>query len=144
MDRYLPVCIVLIIIGRYLAGRGPASLTAEENERASDKSETALTWAGATLTLLACAELYLTQWNHLTANEAYWLNLLPLLWLALTVYRKDIPGDRTATNAGILTLTPYAAFAFSQKELPDSTWLSLCLFGWAFFIGIWRDMRRPA
>jgi hypothetical protein len=144
MERYLPVCIVLIVIGRYWAGRGPASLTAEENERKPDKAEQALTWAAGLLSIAVGAELYLAKWNHLTDVQAYWLNILPLLWLALTVYRKDIPGDRTATSVGIWALTPYAAYAFSQKELPESTWLSLCLFGWAFFLGTWRDMQRPA
>jgi hypothetical protein len=144
MERYLPVCIVLIVIGRYWAGRGPASLTAEENERKPDKAEQGLTWAAGLLSVAAIAELYLTQWNFLTANDAYWLNILPLLWLGFTLFRKGIPGDRTATSVGMWALTPYAAYAFSQKELPETTWLSLCLFGWAFFLGTWRDMQRPA
>jgi hypothetical protein len=144
MERYLPACIVLIVIGRYFAGRGPASLTAEENERKPEKAEQALTWAGGLLSIAVIAELYLTKWNIMTAGEAFWFNILPLLWLGFTFYRKDIPGDRAATNVGLWTLTPYAAYAFSQKELPESTWLSLCLFGWAFFLGTWRDMRRPS
>jgi len=144
MERYLPACIVLIVIGRYFAGRGPASLTAEENERKPEKAEQALTWAGGLLSIAVIAELYLTKWNIMTAGEAYWFNILPLLWLGFTFYRKDIPGDRAATNVGLWTLTPYAAYAFSQKELPESTWLSLCLFGCAFFLGTWRDMRRPS
>jgi hypothetical protein len=94
--------------------------------------------------LVISVELYLTQNDLFTASEAYWLNILPLVWLALTLYRKDIPGDRTATNVGIWTLAPYAAYALSPKEMPGSTWLSVCLFGAAFFVGILRDIKRPA
>ncbi len=144
MGSYLPVCIALIVLGRYLARRGAVRLSAEENDRVSTVGEKTLTWSGVLVTFAVGAELYLTKWNYLTAVEAYWLNLLPLLWLGFTLFRKDIPGDRTATNVGIWALTPYAAYAFSQKELPGSTWLSLCLFGWAFVCGTWRDMRRPA
>jgi hypothetical protein len=106
--------------------------------------EKALTWSGVLATLAVGAELYLTQWNYLTDVQAYWLNILPLLWLGFTFYRKDIPGDRTATNVGIWTLAPYAAYALSPKEMPESTWLSLCLFGAAFLVGTSRDMHRPA
>ena len=144
MGSYLPVCIVLIVLGRYLARRGAVRLTAEENDRGSTMGEKALTWSGVLATLAVGAELYLTRWNYLTDVQAYWLNLPPLLWLGLTLFRKDTPGDRTATSVGMWALTPYAAYAFSQKELPESTWLSLCLFGWAFFLGTWRDMQRPA
>ena len=144
MGAYLPVCIVLIVLGRYLAGRGTAWRQTEEIARASTIGEKCLTWSAGLVTLAVGAELYLAGWNFLTAFEAYWLNLLPLGWLGFTFLRKDIPGDRTATTVGIWTLTPYAAYAFSQKELPESTWLSLCLFGWAFVCGTWRDMRRPA
>jgi hypothetical protein len=142
--NYLPVLLVLIVFGRYLANRGPARLTSEQAERAPDKGEKTLTWAGVALTACACAELYLTKWDYLTDAEAYWLNLLPLLWLGLTLLRKDIPGDRTATNVGLWTITPYAAYGFSPKQLPESAWLSLCVFGAAFFIGTWRDIKRPA
>lgn len=144
MVSYLPVCLVLIILGRYLARRGAARLSAEENDREPTMGEKALTWSGISITLVVGAELHLTKWNYLTAIEAYWLNLLPLLWLGFTLFRKDIPGDRTATSVGICALTPYAAYSFSQKELPESTWLSLCLFGWAFVCGTWRDMHRSA
>ncbi len=37
------------------------------------------------------------------------------MWLGLTFFRKDIPGDRTATNVGIWTLAPYAAYALSHE-----------------------------
>jgi hypothetical protein len=143
MQSYLPVCLVLIVLGRYWANRGPIPLTTEDNTREPCRSERALTWAGGLLSVLVGAELYLNRGDYLTAREAYWLNLLPLSWLVLTLLRRDIPGDRTATNIGLWTLTPYAAYAVSQKETPESTWLSLCLFGWAFFIGVWRDMQRP-
>jgi len=96
------------------------------------------------LTVAVGIELHLTKGDFLTANEAYWLNILPLLWLALTLYRKDIPGDRTATSIGIWTLTPYAAYTLSNKESPESTWLSLCLFGAAFLVGTLRDGKQPA
>lgn len=96
------------------------------------------------LTVAVGIELHLTKGDFLTASEVYWLNILPLLWLALTLYRKDIPGDRTATNVGIWTLAPYAAYVLSNKESPESTWLSLCLFGGAFLVGTLRDAKQPA
>ena len=106
--------------------------------------ENLLSWTGLLLTILIAVELYLTEYAWLTSADAYWLNILPLMWLGLTFFRKDIPGDRTATNVGIWTLAPYAAYALSPKEMPGSTWLSLCLFGAAFLVGIWRDGKRPA
>ena len=106
--------------------------------------ENLLSWSGMLLTILIAVELYLTEYAWLTSADAYWLNILPLMWLGLTFFRKDIPGDRTATNVGIWTLAPYAAYALSPKEMPGSTWLSLCLFGAAFLVGIWRDGKRPA
>lgn len=106
--------------------------------------ENLLSWSGLLLTILIAVELYLTEYAWLTSADAYWLNILPLMWLGLTFFRKDIPGDRTATNVGIWTLAPYAAYALSPKEMPGSTWLSLCLFGAAFLVGIWRDGKRPA
>ena len=143
MGAYIPVCFFLIILGRYLVMRGPAGLTALENDRTPDLGEKALSWASMALTAVVGVEVHILKGDFLSSSEAYWLNILPLLWLALTLYRKDIPGDRTATNVGIWTLAPYAAYAFSPKELPESIWLSLCLFGWAFFIGIWREDKRP-
>jgi hypothetical protein len=106
--------------------------------------ENLLSWSGMLLTILIAVELYLTEYAWLTSADAYWLNILPLMWLGLTFFRKDIPGDRTATNVGIWTLIPYAAYAFSHKETPTSSWLSLCLFGAAFLVGSWRDAKRPA
>ncbi len=106
--------------------------------------ENLLSWSGLLLTILIAVELYLTEYAWLTSADAYWLNILPLMWLGLTFFRKDIPGDRTASNVGIWTLAPYAAYALSPKEMPGSTWLSLCLFGAAFLVGIWRDGKRPA
>ncbi len=106
--------------------------------------ENLLSWSGLLLTILIAVELYLTEYAWLTSADAYWLNILPLMWLGLTFFRKDIPGDRTATNVGIWTLAPYAAYTLSPKEMPGSTWLSLCLFGAAFFVGILRDIKRPA
>ena len=106
--------------------------------------ENLLSWTGLLLTILIAVELYFTEYVWLTSADAYWLNILPLMWLGLTFFRKDIPGDRTATNVGIWTLAPYAAYALSPKEMPGSTWLSLCLFGAAFLVGIWRDGKRPA
>ena len=144
MGAYIPVCFFLIILGRYLVMRGPARLSAEENGRAPDVGEKDLTWAGMALTAAVGVEVHIMKGDFLSSGEAYWLNILPLLWLALTIYRKDIPGDRTATNVGIWTLAPYAAYALSPQEMPESTWLSLCLFGAAFFIGIWRDGKQPA
>jgi hypothetical protein len=85
MGSYLPVCIVLIVLGRYLARRGAVRLTAEENDRGSTMGEKALTWSGVLVTLAVGAELYLTKRNYLTDVQAYWLNLLPLLWLGLTL-----------------------------------------------------------
>ena len=144
MVPYMPVFLVLIILGRYWVMRGPAGLTALENDRTPDVGEKALSWASILLTVAVGIELHLTKGDFLTANEAYWLNILPLLWLGLTIYRKDIPGDRTATSAGIWTLTPYAAYVVSHKELPESIWLSLCLFGAAFLVGTLRDGKQPA
>ena len=144
MVPYIPACFVLIILGRYWVMRGPARLTAEENDRTPDLGEKALSWASMLMTVAVGIELHLTEGDFLTASEAYWLNILPLLWLALTIYRKDIPGDRTATSIGIWTLTPYAAYAISNKELPESMWLSLCLFGAAFLVGTLRDAKGPA
>ncbi len=144
MVPYMPVFLVLIILGRYWVMRGPAGLTALENDRTRDVGEKALSWASMLLTVAVGIELHLTKGDFLTASEVYWLNILPLLWLALTLYRKDIPGDRTATNVGIWTLAPYAAYALSNKESPESTWLSLCLFGAAFLVGTLRDGKQPA
>jgi hypothetical protein len=144
VGAYLPICFVLIVVGRYWVMRGPARLTAEENDRAPCLGEKVLTWASMALTVAAAIELHILKGDVLTDVEAYWLNLLPLVWLGFTFYRKDIPGDRTATNAGIWSLTPYAAYVFSPKELPESLWLSLCLFGWAFVLGLWRDSKKPA
>ena len=106
--------------------------------------ENLLSWTGLLLTILIAVELYFTEYVWLTSADAYWLNILPLMWLGLTFFRKDIPGDRTATNVGIWTLAPYAAYALSPEEMPESTWLSLCLFGAAFLVGTLRDMHRPA
>jgi len=144
MVPYMPVFLVLIILGRYWVMRGPAGLTALENDRTPDVVEKALSRASMLLTVAVGIELHLTKVDFLTASEAYWLNILPLLWLALTIYRKDIPGDRTATSIGIWTLTPYAAYALSHEESPESTWLSLCLFGAAFLVGTLRDGKQPA
>jgi len=144
MGAYIPACFVLIILGRYWVMRGPAGLTALENDRTPDVVEKGLSRASMLLTVAVGIELHLTKGDFLTASEVYWLNILPLLWLALTLYRKDIPGDRTATNVGIWTLAPYAAYVLSNKESPESTWLSLCLFGGAFLVGTLRDARQPA
>ena len=144
MGAYIPVCIFLIILGRYLVMRGPDRLSAEENGRAPDVGEKAFSWAGMALTAAVGVEVHIMKGDFLSSGEAYWLNILPLLWLALTIYRKDIPGDRTATSAGIWTLTPYAAYVLSHKELPESMWLSLCLFGAAFLVGTLRDAKRAA
>jgi hypothetical protein len=124
--------------------RGPAGLTALENDRTPDVGEKALTWTSILLTVAVGIELHLTKGDFLTASEAYWLNVLPLAWLLFTFFRKDIPGDRTATSAGIWTLTPYAAYVLSHKELPESMWLSLYLFGAAFLVGTLRDGKQPA
>jgi hypothetical protein len=140
----MPVFLVLIILGRYWVMRGPAGLTALENDRTPDVGEKALSRASMLLTAAVGIELHLTESDFLTTNEAYWLNVLPLAWLLFTFFRKDIPGDRTATSAGIWTLTPYAAYALSHKELPESEWLSLCLFGAAFLVGTLRDAKQPA
>ncbi len=144
MGAYIPACFVLIILGRYWVMRGPAGLTALENDRTPDVGEKALTWTSILLTVAVGIELHLTKGDFLTASEAYWLNVLPLAWLLFTFFRKDIPGDRTATSAGIWTLTPYAAYVLSHKELPESMWLSLCLFGAAFLVGTLRDGKQPA
>lgn len=144
MVPYMPVFLVLIILGRYWVMRGPAGLTALENDRTPDVVEKGLSRASMLLTVAVGIELHLTKGDFLTANEVYWLNILPLMWLALTLYRKDIPGDRTATNVGIWTLAPYAAYVLSNKESPESTWLSLCLFGGAFLVGTLRDGKQPA
>jgi hypothetical protein len=144
MGAYIPACFVLIILGRYWVMRGPAGLTALENDRTPDVVEKGLSRASMLLTVAVGIELHLTKGDFLTASEVYWLNILPLLWLALTLYRKDIPGDRTATNVGIWTLAPYAAYVLSNKESPESTWLSLCLFGGAFLVGTLRDAKQPA
>jgi len=144
MGAYIPACFVLIILGRYWVMRGPVGLTALENDRNPDVVEKGLSRASMLLTVAVGIELHLTKGDFLTASEVYWLNILPLLWLALTIYRKDIPGDRTATNVGIWTLAPYAAYFLSNKESPESTWLSLCLFGGAFLVGTLRDAKQPA
>ncbi len=38
---------------------------------------------------------------------------------------------------------PYATFAFSGKDAPDSIWLSVVTFATAICIGIWRELKRP-
>lgn len=140
---FLPYLIAFSIIS-YVVKSRPGLFNDLTPTRERTQAEKILSWSGLLVLLVILVELYLTQNDLFTASEAYWLNILPLLWLALTVYRKDIPGDRTATNVGIWTLAPFAAYALSPKEMPGSTWLSLCLFGAAFFIGIWREGKQPA
>jgi hypothetical protein len=140
---FLPYLIAFSIIS-YVVKSRPGLFNDLTPTRERAQAEKILSWSGLLMMLVISVELYLTQNDLFTASEAYWLNILPLVWLALTLYRKDIPGDRTATNVGIWTLAPYAAYALSPKEMPESTWLSLCLFGAAFFNGILRDAKRPA
>jgi hypothetical protein len=143
--QYVPLFIgVLILVLRFLIERKPGARLDVPAARERSPTEIVLSWTGLLLAILVGGELYLTHYEWLTSADAYWLNLLPLAWLGVNFFRKDIPGDRTATNVGIWTLAPYVTYIFSQKELPESLWLSLCLFGWAFFIGIWRDAKRPA
>ena len=140
---FLPYLIAFSIIS-YVVKSRPGLFNDLTPTRERAQAEKILSWSGLLMMLVISVELYLTQNDLFTASEAYWLNILPLVWLALTLYRKDIPGDRTATNVGIWTLAPYAAYALSPKEMPESTWLSLCLFGAAFLVGTSRDMHRPA
>lgn len=140
---FLPYLIAFSIIS-YVVKSRPGLFNDLTPTRERAQAEKILSWSGLLMMLVISVELYLTQNDLFTASEAYWLNILPLVWLALTLYRKDIPGDRTATNVGIWTLAPYAAYALSPKEMPGSTWLSLCLFGAAFLIGILRDAKQPA
>jgi hypothetical protein len=135
---------VLILVLRFLIERKPGARLGLPDTRERTLPEKLLTRSGQLLAIFVGVELYLTKNNLLTSVEAYWLNILPLLWLGLTIYRKDIPGDRSATNVGIWTLAPYGAYVSSSKVLPESSWLSLCLFGWAFFVGIWREGKQPA
>ena len=144
MGAYIPACLFLIVLVRYLAVRRPGGLTRLAVTRDAVLPEKILAWSGKLLTLLVILELFLTHKDRFTASEAYWLNLLPLAWLGLSVYRKDIPGDSTANTVGSWTLIPYATFAFSGKDAPDSIWLSVVLFATAIFIGIRRDLKRPA
>jgi hypothetical protein len=138
--NFLPYLIAFSIIS-YVVKSRPGLFNDLTPTRERTQAEKILSWSGLLVMLVILVELYLTNNDLFTASEAYWLNILPLLWLTLTVYRKDIPGDRTATNVGIWTLAPYAAYALSPQEMPGSTWLSLCLFGAAFVIGIWREIR---
>jgi len=140
---YAGVLIVIVVL-RYMVGRRPAAYHDLPAPRERQTPEHLLTWAGGLVTLAVHVELFVTQTEHLAAYDGYWLNLLPLLWLGLTLCRRDIPGDRTATNVGLWTVAPYAAYALSPKEMPESTWLSLCLFGAAFLVGVLRDERPPA
>lgn len=133
---------ILIIVLRYMAGRRPGTL-ADLTPRERFLPEKVLTWSAQLLAFAVVIELCLKKLVFLTSAEAYWLNVLPFLWLALTGSRKDIPSDRTATNVGLWTLAPYAAYIFSPRELPESTWVSMCLFGAAFFVAIWRDTQHP-
>ena len=139
---FLPYLIAFSIISYAVKSR-PGLFNDLTPTRERAQAEKILSWSGLLMMLVISVELYLTPNDLFTASEAYWLNILPLVWLALTVYRKDIPGDRTATNVGIWTLAPYAAYALSPKEMPESTWLSLCLFGAAFLVGTLRDAKRP-
>ena len=141
--NFLPYLIAFLIIS-YVVKSRPGLFNDLTPTRERTQAEKILSWSGLLVMLVILVELYLTKNDLFTASEAYWLNILPLLWLTLTVYRKDIPGDRTATNVGIWTLAPYAAYALSNKETPESTWLSLCLFGAAFLVGTLRDAKRPA
>ena len=140
---FLPYLIAFSIVS-YVVKSRPGLFNDLTPTRERSQAEKILSWSGLLVMLVILVELYLTQNDLFTASETYWLNILPLVWLALTLYRKDIPGDRTATNVGIWTLAPYAAYALSPKEMPGSTWLSVCLFGAAFFVGILRDIKRPA
>ena len=135
---------IFILVLRFIIERRRLPRLDVPTARERTLPENLLSWSGMLLTILIAVELYLTEYAWLTSADAYWLNILPLMWLGLTFFRKDIPGDRTATNVGIWTLAPYAAYALSPKEMPGSTWLSLCLFGAAFLVGIWRDGKRPA
>ena len=140
---FLPYLIAFSIIS-YVVKSRPGLFNDLTPTRERAQAEKILSWSGLLMMLVISVELYLTQNDLFTDSEAYWLNILPLVWLALTLYRKDIPGDRTATNVGIWTLAPYAAYALSPKEMPESTWLSLCLFSAAFLVGTLRDAKRPA
>jgi hypothetical protein len=135
--------LILITVGSYWMVRSRGGFTRLAVTRDSVLPEKILTWAGKWLTFLVILELFLTHKDRFTAPEAYWLNLLPLAWLGLSVYRKDIPGDSTANIVGSWTLMPYATFAFSGKDAPDSIWLSVVTFATAICIGIWRELKRP-
>ena len=135
---------ILILVLRFIIERRRLPRLDVPTARERTLPENLLSWTALLLTILIAVELHFTEYAWLTSADAYWLNILPLMWLGLTFFRKDIPGDRTATNVGIWTLIPYAAYAFSHKETPTSSWLSLCLFGAAFLVGSWRDAKRPA
>ncbi len=140
--KFFPIG-ALMTIGSYWIVRRRGGISRLVAARETILPERILSWTGKWLTILVILELYLTKKDRFTAMDAYWLNVLPLLWLTLSIRRKDLPADRTANIVGIWTLMPYAAFSLSNKDVPHSAWLSIVAFGVAFSVGIWRDVKRP-
>lgn len=108
--------------------------------------ESVLLWLSVALSFAALAECILTPTvRHLTAQDGWWLNILPAAWFLQTSLRgyRGQPFDRTAVTVGLFGLLPYI-FSRARKDqgLPDYLWISLVLFVAAFALGLWLETRR--
>jgi len=91
---------IFILVLRFIIERRRLPRLDVPTARERTLPENLLSWTALLLTILIAVELYLTEYAWLTSADAYWLNILPLMWLGLTFFRKDIPGDRTRPTSG--------------------------------------------
>jgi hypothetical protein len=114
--------------------------------RERTRTESVMLWLAVALAFAALGECILTPAvRHLTAQDGWWLNILPAAWFLQTCLRgyRGQPFDRTAVTVGLFCLLPYL-FSRARKDhgLPDYLWVSLVLFCGAFALGIWLELRR--
>lgn len=111
--------------------------------------ESILLWLAVAMTFAALAECILRPTvRHLTAQDGWWLNILPAAWFLQTCVRaaRRLPFDRTSVTVGLFCLLPYLfSRARNDHGLPDYLWVSLTLFVAAFVLGLWQEGRgeRP-
>jgi hypothetical protein len=108
--------------------------------------ESVLLWLAVALAFAALGECILRPTiRHLTAQDGWWLNVLPAAWFLQTSLRgyRGLPFDRTSVTVGLFCLLPYLfSRARNDHGLPDYLWVSLALFMAAFVLGLWLDLRR--
>lgn len=114
--------------------------------RERSRGESILLWLAVALTFAALGECILRPTiRHLTAQDGWWLNILPAAWFLLTCVRaaRRLPFDRTAVTVGLFCLLPYLfSRARNDHGLPDYLWVSLALFIAGFGLGLWQEGRR--